>query len=115
MGPKFWASSKVLRFCSYLVYKNDSRKEFITLNVSQIGAFLKIWTQAQIFGPHQKCSDLAQILGKKSFSELLFHTKYEQNRSTFDDAQNFGPFYFDNTEKRQSKFLICCLKKANLP
>ena len=45
---------------------------------------------------------------------MLFHTKYEQNRSTFDDAQNFGPFYFDNTEKGQSKFLICCLKKANL-
>ena len=45
---------------------------------------------------------------------MLSHTKYEQNRSTFDDAQNFGPFYFDNTEKGQSKFLICCLKKANL-
>ena len=50
-----------------------------------------------------------------SFPESFLHTKYEQNRSTFDNAQNFEPNFFDNTEKGQSKFLICCLKKANLP
>ena len=45
---------------------------------------------------------------------MFLHNKYQQNRSIFDDAQNFGPNFFDNTEKGQSKFLICCLKKANL-
>ena len=78
--------------------------------MSKIGQVLKIWTRAQIFGLRQKCSDFAQILEKKSFSELLSHTKYEQNRSTFDDAQNFGPNYFDNTEKQQPQIEICCYK-----
>ena len=50
-----------------------------------------------------------------AFGELISHTKYEQNQSIFDDVKNFGPNFFDNTEKGQSKFLICCLKKANLP
>ena len=45
---------------------------------------------------------------KKSFSKLLSHTKYEQNRSTFEDAQNFGPNFFDNTENQQPKIKICC-------
>ena len=35
-----------------------------------------------------------------SFLESFLYTKYEQNRSTFDDAQNFGPNFFDNTEKQ---------------
>ena len=50
-----------------------------------------------------------------SFGELISHTKYEQNWSIFDNFQNFGPFYFDDTEKPPPKFLICCYKKVNLP
>ena len=50
-----------------------------------------------------------------AFGELISHTKYEQNRSIFDDVQNFGPNYFDDTEKQGPKFLICYYKKANLP
>ena len=50
-----------------------------------------------------------------SFGELISHTKYEQNRSIFDDVQNFGPNYFDDTEKLPPKFLICCYKKAKSP
>ena len=68
--------------------------------MSKIGAFL---TKSQNLGPgpnFQISSDFAQILAKKSFSELFLHTNYEQNRSTFDDAQNFGPNFFDNTEIR---------------
>ena len=43
-----------------------------------------------------------------SFHELFLHTKYEQNRSIFDHFQNFGPNYFDDTEKHPRKFLIYC-------
>ena len=43
-----------------------------------------------------------------AFDELIFHTKYEQNRSIFDNFQNFGPFYFVDTEKPPPKFLIYC-------
>ena len=50
-----------------------------------------------------------------SIGELISHTKYEQNRSIFDDVQNFGPNFFDNTEKRKLKIIICSYKKANLP
>ena len=48
-----------------------------------------------------------------AFDELISHNKYEQNRSIFDDVQNFGPNYFDDTEKHNPKILICCYKKAN--
>ena len=50
-----------------------------------------------------------------SFGELISHTKYEPNQSIFYDVQNFGPNYFDDTEKLGPKFLICYYKKANLP
>ena len=50
-----------------------------------------------------------------AFDELISHTKYEQNWSIFDDVQNFGPNYFDDTEKLPPKFLICCYKKAKSP
>ena len=43
-----------------------------------------------------------------SFHELFSHTKYEQNRGIFDLFENFGPNYFDDTEKRSPKFLIFC-------
>ena len=43
----------------------------------------------------------------KSFGELIFHTKYEQNWTIFDNLLNFGPFYFENTEIRYPEFLIC--------
>ena len=45
-----------------------------------------------------------------SFNELFSHTKYEQNRSIFDLFENFGPNYFDDTEKPSPKFLIFCYK-----
>ena len=45
-----------------------------------------------------------------SFLELFLHTKYELNRSIFDIFENFGPNYFDDTEKHPRKFLIYCLK-----
>ena len=47
---------------------------------------------------------------KKQFIKRIYHTKYEQNWSIFDNVQNFGPDFFDDTEKRPSKFLICCSK-----
>ena len=47
---KFWELSKMLRFFSYLLCKINWQKEFITFNLSKIGAFLTIWTSAQIFG-----------------------------------------------------------------
>ena len=50
-----------------------------------------------------------------SFGELIFHTKYEQNRSIFDNVQKFGPNFFDYTEKPPPKIEICYYKKANLP
>ena len=50
-----------------------------------------------------------------SIGELISHTKYEQNRSIFDNVQNFGPNYFDIVGKLNSKFLICYYKMANLP
>ena len=46
----------------------------------------------------------------KSFHELFSHTKYEHNRSIFDNVQNFGPNFFDDTEKPNPKFLILCYK-----
>ena len=42
-----------------------------------------------------------------SIGELIFGTKYEQIWTIFDNFQNFGPFYFDDTEKVSPKFLIC--------
>ena len=57
----------MLRFCSYLVCEINSPKALLTPNLSQIGRFLKIWTQAQIFGHRQKCSDLAQIWCEQCF------------------------------------------------
>ena len=47
---------------------------------------------------------------KKSFPELFWHTKYEPNRSIFANVQNFGPNYFDNTEKRIPKFFFILLQ-----
>ena len=63
----FWTSSKMLRFCSYLVCEINSSKALLTPNLSQIGRFLKIWTWVQIFGHRQKCSDLAQIWCEQCF------------------------------------------------
>ena len=63
-----------------------------------------------------KNAPIVLIFGvRNQLTKRIAHTKYEQNRSIFDDVQNFGPNYFDNTEKRGPKFLICCYKKANLP
>ena len=70
--PKFWELSKMLRFCSYFVYEIDSWKEFITPNMSTIGAFLtmsKKWDR----GPNcQKCSDFAQIECDEFFLSVDF-------------------------------------------
>ena len=46
----------------------------------------------------------------KQLRKRLFHTKFEQNWSIFDHFQNFGPNYFDDTEKPNPKFFICCYK-----
>ena len=52
------------------------------------------------FGTSSKMLRFCSNFGKKkSFSELFLHTKYEQNWSTFDDAQNFEPNFFENAEK----------------
>ena len=45
---------------------------------------------------------------KNQLTKRIVHTKYEQNRSIFDNFQNFGPFYFADTEKPPPKFLIYC-------
>ena len=83
--------------------------------MSKIGVIFK-FLDLDPFWDFVKNGPILLIFGvMKSFNELFSHTKYEQNRSIFDNVQNFGPFYFDNTEKQPSKFLICCLKKANLP
>ena len=47
-------------------------------------------------------------------NKRFVYTKYEQNWGIFDSFLNFGPFYFDDMKKRNPKFVICCLKKANL-
>ena len=111
LGPKFWTLSKMLRLCSYLVCENNSSKGFITPNMSKIGAFL---TKSQNFGPRSKNLKNAPILlifgVMNSVLESFSHTKYEQNRSIFDNVQIFGPNFFEDTEKDPSKFLICCSK-----
>ena len=56
--------------------------------MSNIGAFL---TKSQKFGPRSKNLKDAPILlifgAIKSFHELFSHTKYEHNRSIFDNVQ----------------------------
>ena len=157
LGPKFWTLSKMLQYCSYLVCENNSWKEFITPNMSKIGAFL---TMSKIYNPillkirkksrlnfwyvainrqiylfqatYRKFrGDFFRIVKKigskildivknapillifgvwKRLKKRIHHTKYEQNWSMFDNVKNFGPYFFDDTEKVPSKFLICCFK-----
>ena len=44
---------------------------------------------------------------RNQLTKRIAHTKYEPNRTIFNNFQNFGPFYFDDTEKWRPKFLIC--------
>ena len=54
-----------------------------------------------------KNASILLIFGvKKQLIKKIYHTKYEQNQSIFDNFQNFGPFYFDNKEIRYPKFLM---------
>ena len=61
LHPKFWELSKMLRLCSYFVYKINSWKEFITPNMSTIGAFLTLSKNLYPTPNCQKCSKFAQI------------------------------------------------------
>ena len=84
--------------------------------MTKIGAFFKFLDLGPKFWDFVKNALILLIFGvMNSFSVSLLHIKYEQNRSIFDDAQNFGPNFFDNTEKQKPKIKICCLKKTNLP
>ena len=51
----------MLRLCSYFVYKINSWKEFITPNMSTIGAFLTLSKHLYPAPNCQKCSKFAQI------------------------------------------------------
>ena len=79
--------------------------------MTKIGAFFKFLDLGPKFWDFVKNAPILLIFGViKSFHELFSHTKYEHNRSIFDNVQNFGPNFFDDTEKRRPKFLICCYK-----
>ena len=108
---KFWTLSKMLWFGSYLMCENNSSKGFITPNMSIIGAIFKFLDLGPKFWDFVKNAPILLIFGViKPFDELFSHTKYEHNRSIFDNVQNFGPNYFDDTEKRYPRFLISCYK-----
>ena len=56
-----------------------------------------------------KNASILLIFGvKKQLIKKIYHTKYEQNQSIFDNFQKFEPFYFDHTENPTPNFLICC-------
>ena len=68
----------MLRFCSYLVCKNDSLKEFISPNMSQIGAFL---TKSQKFGPRSKFSKMLRFCSHLVWWILSLRRFYTPNMS----------------------------------
>ena len=79
--------------------------------MSEIGAIFKFLDPGPKFWDFVKNAPILLIFGViKPFDELFSHTKYEHNRSIFDNVQNFGPNFFDDMEKVPSKFLICCFK-----
>ena len=79
--------------------------------MSKIGAVINFLDLGPKFWDFTKNAPILLIFGViKPFDELFLHTKYEHNRSIFDNAQNFGPNFFDHTEKPNPKFLIFCYK-----
>ena len=79
--------------------------------MSKIGAIFKFLDLGPKFWDFVKNGLILLIFGvMKSFDELFSHTKYEHNRSVFDNVKNFGPNFFDHTEKLYPKFFICCYK-----
>ena len=78
----------MLRLCSYLVCENNSSKGFITQNMTKIGAFFKFLDLGPKFWNFVKNAPILLIFGViKPFDELFSHTKYEPNRSIFDNVQ----------------------------
>ena len=112
LGSKFWALTKVLWFCSYLVCKNNSRKEFITSNMSKIGAFLTRSKNLGLGPNFQKCSDFAHIWCDEFFSWVVFTHQIWAKSEHFWQCPKFWSQFFWQYGKRLVQIFDMLLEKC---
>ena len=96
----------MLRFCSYFVYEIDSWKEFITPNMSTIGAFLTtpkiLDIKCEILGVVKNAPIFLIFVVQNQLTKRIYHIEFQQIWSIFD---NFGQ---DTNFWIRSKMLRLC-------
>ena len=106
----------MLRFSSYLECKNNSLKEFITPNMSKIGAFLKFWTWVQIFGTSLKMLRFGSYLVRWILSVSRFYTPNMSKIGAFlTMSKILDPFILTIRKKCRPNFWYVAWKRLIYP